>query len=126
MTCDRCPATFRGDFVVSDLIAPPVRLDLARAYVRTIGWSCTDAGDFCPACTGPAPAPAELPHLGALMAAHSPVAGQCAWDGTFCRDCTRETGSAVRWPCAPVLAEADVVPFGGGWSITARPVAVVA
>jgi hypothetical protein len=48
--CDTCDLTIKGDFIVSDSMAKPERLELIRAHVRTLGWSCTEAGDYCPTC----------------------------------------------------------------------------
>ncbi|GAA1164331.1 hypothetical protein F4556_002382 [Kitasatospora gansuensis] len=48
--CDTCHTTAEGDFVVSDAMTKPERLELIRAHVRTLGWSCTAAGDYCPTC----------------------------------------------------------------------------
>ncbi|KIF67579.1 hypothetical protein HY68_01350 [Streptomyces sp. AcH 505] len=57
--CDTCGTTVTNDFVVSDRITKPERLELARNHLRnTARWSCTPAGDFCPTCK-PTPA-AEL------------------------------------------------------------------
>lgn len=57
--CDDCGTTVTNDFVVSDRITKPERLELARNHLRnTARWSCTPAGDFCPTCK-PTPA-AEL------------------------------------------------------------------
>jgi hypothetical protein len=58
--CDECRATFEGDFIVSDDMDQEQRFEAARAHLRREGWSCTDAGDFCPACK-----PAEVSHADA-------------------------------------------------------------
>lgn len=55
--CDECRLAFEGDFIVSDDMDKPARLEVVRAHVRdTQGWTCTEAGDWCPKC---APAAAE-------------------------------------------------------------------
>lgn len=48
--CDDCRRTFEGDFIVSDDMDQEQRFEAARAHLRGEGWSCTAAGDFCPAC----------------------------------------------------------------------------
>lgn len=48
--CDDCGRTFEGDFIVSDDMDQEQRFEAARAHLRGEGWSCTAAGDFCPAC----------------------------------------------------------------------------
>jgi hypothetical protein len=49
--CDHCGTEVRNDFVVSDRTTRPERFEIARDHLRrTAGWSCTEAGDFCPAC----------------------------------------------------------------------------
>jgi hypothetical protein len=48
--CDVCGIEHTGDYIVSDEIDGPTRLGYARKHVATLGWSCSRAGDFCPAC----------------------------------------------------------------------------
>jgi hypothetical protein len=49
--CDTCGTTLRGDFIVTDTMTKPERLEVVREHVRGLGWSCTEAGDYCPTCT---------------------------------------------------------------------------
>ena len=53
--CDSCDLTVTNDFVVSDRVTKAERLEFARAHLRGEGWSCAEAGDFCPACVPAAP-----------------------------------------------------------------------
>lgn len=50
--CDECGTEVRGDYLVTDDMTSEQRLACARNDLSTrLGWSCTEAGDFCPACT---------------------------------------------------------------------------
>lgn len=52
--CDECGIEVRGDYLVTDDMTSEQRLACARTDLSTrLGWSCTDAGDFCPACQYP-------------------------------------------------------------------------
>ena len=49
--CDRCGARTGNDYWVHDLMTRDERLAVARGHLnRNEGWSCTAAGDLCPAC----------------------------------------------------------------------------
>ncbi|MEU9014286.1 hypothetical protein AB0D12_31855 [Streptomyces sp. NPDC048479] len=48
--CDGCGTVVKRDFIVSDLMPKPERLDIARAALRAEGWQCDDEGDYCPIC----------------------------------------------------------------------------
>lgn len=51
VSCDSCGRTFRGDFIVTDTMTKPERLDVVRNHVRTAeGWQCDATGDYCPTC----------------------------------------------------------------------------
>lgn len=50
--CDDCGTEQVNQFVVSDQVTRAQRFEIARRFLReNAGWSCTEAGDFCPACT---------------------------------------------------------------------------
>ncbi|MFF1416530.1 hypothetical protein [Streptomyces sp. NPDC058280] len=67
--CDACGTEFRGDFIVTDTMTKPERLDAVRNHVRTTqGWQCDAAGDFCPECEPSAPTAEQ-----AIRAATAPV-----------------------------------------------------
>lgn len=49
--CDTCGTTVAGDYVVSESMTKPQRLEVARAHLRRReGWRCDQTGDYCP-CT---------------------------------------------------------------------------
>ncbi len=48
--CDDCGTTREHDYMVSTEQTKTERLEVARAYLRTEGWTCNAEGDFCPAC----------------------------------------------------------------------------
>ncbi|NUK07492.1 hypothetical protein HRW18_05575 [Streptomyces lunaelactis] len=48
--CDGCGTDVVNDYIVSDALDREARFEIARAHLRREGWSCTEAGDFCPAC----------------------------------------------------------------------------
>lgn len=50
VNCDECGTVVTGDYIVNDRMTKPERLEVARTNLRAGGWSCTAAGDFCPAC----------------------------------------------------------------------------
>lgn len=49
--CDRCGIEHLGDYLVAADSTREQRFDVARGHMRTLGWSCTEAGDFCTVCT---------------------------------------------------------------------------
>lgn len=49
--CDECLAEVVNDYIVSDSMDQEERFEVARKHLRTMGWDCTSAGDFCPSCT---------------------------------------------------------------------------
>lgn len=51
--CDRCGDTVEADYVVGANDAQPERFEIARAHLRSVGWSCDGRGDFCPAHAAP-------------------------------------------------------------------------
>ncbi|WP_033818899.1 hypothetical protein [Kitasatospora sp. MBT63] len=57
------------------------------------------------------------PALGALVAAHSPAAGENPWSGTWCHDCSYALGTWTPWPCSPLEGGATVTAIEGGWDI---------
>lgn len=57
--CDTCDIEFRGDFIVTDTMTKAERLNVVRAHVRSLGWQCDAAGDFCPECEPSAPTAAQ-------------------------------------------------------------------
>lgn len=124
--CDACRLEVVGDFVASDLMGRHAQLEVARAHVRTLGWSCGPAGDFCPTCAHEVAVRGTVTLLGSVLAAHSPMVGESAWDGSFCQDCTHRTMEYVRWPCTPVHAVAQVEAIGGGFRFTPWPAGVAA
>ena len=49
--CDRCGTEVEHDYEVHDQMTPAERIGVARAHLDSNeSWSCTAAGDFCPAC----------------------------------------------------------------------------
>jgi hypothetical protein len=49
--CDGCRLDIRHDYIVTDLMTKPERLQVARTYLSTHeGWECTGETDLCPAC----------------------------------------------------------------------------
>ncbi|WP_433357743.1 hypothetical protein ACQP25_44955 (plasmid) [Microtetraspora malaysiensis] len=48
--CDRCGDEVTGDYVVSEHMTSPERLEVARAHLRGEGWVCDKTGDYCPDC----------------------------------------------------------------------------
>ncbi|MFJ8603420.1 hypothetical protein ACIREM_32880 [Streptomyces shenzhenensis] len=46
--CDECGTEFVGEFMVSEEQTSTERLEVARAHMRTQGWQCDRAGDYCP------------------------------------------------------------------------------
>lgn len=57
--CSTCGRIIRFDFVDGDRMTKTERLELARKHLRAEGWSCTPAGDFCPACKPAETSPAD-------------------------------------------------------------------
>lgn len=55
--CEGCGTEAAHDYIVSAVVTREERLEIARAHMRTNGWSCTDGGDFCPTCRTADPAP---------------------------------------------------------------------
>ncbi|MFD9064206.1 hypothetical protein ACFVZ3_22085 [Kitasatospora purpeofusca] len=43
------------------------------------------------------------------------------WGPPDCDTCTALHGTAMRWPCGPLTAVAEVEPTGTGWKFTPRP-----
>jgi hypothetical protein len=52
--CDGCGTTVKRDYVVSEAMSKPERLEVARASLRRERWRCDESGDWCPACGTPA------------------------------------------------------------------------
>lgn len=50
VNCDECWTVVRGDFIVTDRMEKPDRLELARSFLRGQGWTCTEEHDLCPSC----------------------------------------------------------------------------
>jgi hypothetical protein len=49
--CDTCSVTVKHDYMVSEDMTKDERLGVARKHLTdNENWSCTEAGDFCPAC----------------------------------------------------------------------------
>jgi hypothetical protein len=48
--CDGCGTTVTRDYVVSETMSRPERLEVARASLRGEGWRCDESGDWCPTC----------------------------------------------------------------------------
>jgi hypothetical protein len=48
--CDDCGTKHTADYLMAAEFTPAQRHEVARAYLRTIGWSCTEAGDYCSTC----------------------------------------------------------------------------
>lgn len=48
--CDKCGTVHEADYLVPETSTQPERFEVARAHLRTQGWSCTPGGDLCPAC----------------------------------------------------------------------------
>lgn len=63
ITCDGCPVEDTADYLVPADSTKAERFEIARDHLRTVGWSCTDAGDWCPGC-------AMLPVLAEVRAEH--------------------------------------------------------
>jgi hypothetical protein len=53
--CDRCDTEVVNQFWVSDADTREQRFEIARAHLRTLGWGCDAAGDFCPPCAAAVP-----------------------------------------------------------------------
>lgn len=72
--CDSCGTEFRGDFIVTDTMTKPERLEVVRTHVRTtLRWQCDAGGDFCESCAERRRAAAEHPctdlrHTGPIRA----------------------------------------------------------
>lgn len=52
--CDGCGAEVLADYLVAFDATREQRYEVAREHLRGLGWSCTEAGDLCPDCQGPA------------------------------------------------------------------------
>jgi hypothetical protein len=84
--CDRCGTTVKRDYLVSDDTDRQERFEVARGYLREHeGWSCTEAGDFCPECAsgdasheGPGPMGELTRHKGARAACSYPDCAESA------------------------------------------------
>ncbi|MFJ7417946.1 hypothetical protein ACIQXD_04955 [Streptomyces uncialis] len=48
--CDECGTEITADYMVSTDQTSGERLEAARAHLRTQGWECDRAGDYCPTC----------------------------------------------------------------------------
>jgi len=48
--CDECGDEVTADYLVPADSASAGRLEIAREHLRSIGWSCNEAGDYCPNC----------------------------------------------------------------------------
>lgn len=48
--CDGCETVEERDFLVNDRTTKPERLELIRAFVRTLGWLADAVEDLCPPC----------------------------------------------------------------------------
>lgn len=48
--CDWCGTAVERDYVVNERMTRPQRHELARSYLRALGWTCTPGSDLCPAC----------------------------------------------------------------------------
>lgn len=46
--CDECELTVSVEVIVTDAVPGPQRLEMGRAYLRTLGWQTDAEGDFCP------------------------------------------------------------------------------
>lgn len=52
ITCDGCPTLSTEDYLVPADSTSSERFEIAREHLRgTLGWSCTDNGDYCPGCS---------------------------------------------------------------------------
>lgn len=50
ITCDGCPVVNTADYLVPADSTKAERFEIARKHLRTLGWSCTETGDWCPGC----------------------------------------------------------------------------
>lgn len=46
--CDECGKEVSVEVVVTDADSSVTRLEMGRAYLRSLGWRADEAGDFCP------------------------------------------------------------------------------
>jgi hypothetical protein len=46
--CDECGVRLSVEIIVTDAVPGPQRLEMGRAYLRTLGWQADEEGDFCP------------------------------------------------------------------------------
>lgn len=48
LDCDECGRMLSVEVIVTDAVSGPDRLEMGRAYLRTLGWQTDAEGDFCP------------------------------------------------------------------------------
>lgn len=48
--CDDCGTEHTADYLVAAGSHREQRFEIARTHLRTVGWSCDEDGDLCPAC----------------------------------------------------------------------------
>ncbi len=46
--CDECSKEVSVEVVVTDADSSVTRLEMGRAYLRSLGWRTDETGDFCP------------------------------------------------------------------------------
>ena len=46
--CDECSKEVSVEVVVTDADSSVTRLEMGRAYLRSLGWRADETGDFCP------------------------------------------------------------------------------
>lgn len=86
--CDKCDATFEGDFLVAEDWTKPERLECVRTHVREkLGWVCDDRGDFCPNCRESVPV-------------------EC--DGSFTCPATEHVDGCFVWPAELLNARVQI------------------
>ena len=48
LLCDACDKEVSVEVVVTDADSSVTRLEMGRAYLRSLGWQADETGDFCP------------------------------------------------------------------------------
>lgn len=81
VSCTGCKGAVSGDYLVTGDMDQAARLAIARRRLAAERWSCTEAGDLCPACTpaGEMRAAATTLRLRAKRAAGGPWTCSTVW-----------------------------------------------
>ncbi|ACU71925.1 hypothetical protein Caci_3016 [Catenulispora acidiphila DSM 44928] len=80
--CDECGTENTADYLVAAESTKSEQFEVARTHLRTVGWFCTPAGDYCPDCV----------KAGAVVTDGSPADYETKVDRPACPDCGNGCG----------------------------------